>query len=397
MNLPPSDATPDNDPRLPPARQRRAQRRLFGPLNRDERSASLEEVAVRAAPSFDFFLFSLISGAVMALAFLLDAPYVVLLGAFLAPVMGPAVGVALGTAMGSSRHFLRSLLGLLVGCALVFAAGFAIGGLASGPSTQAQLYAQLQWPVFLVLAVAGAWTAASLISDEHDPQAPSLMLSFALFAPLAAAGFGLGSGLPHLWPDGLVIFALHLAWSILCGAVALAVMGFRPSSVLGYSYGAVLALVAVLLGIGLTGAGAVFGANLGLPTATPTPSPTNTLTPTPSHTPTVTPRPSRTPTPSETPTPSPTVTPTPILAIIQSEEGSGIFLRDAPGGQAFTSLLNGTLVHLLADAPVNSGGVLWVHVYSPQQDVEGWILQNLMITATPAASRTPANTTTPTP
>jgi hypothetical protein len=397
MNLPPSDTTPDNDPRLPPARQRRAQRRLFGPLNRDERSASLEEVAVRAAPSFDFFLFSLMSGAVMALAYLLDAPYLVLLGAFLAPVMGPAVGVALGTAMGSSRHFLRSLLGLLVGCALVFAAGFAIGGFASGPSTQAQLYAQLQVPVFLVLAVAGAWTAASLISDEHDPQAPSLMLSFALFAPLAAAGFGLGSGLPHLWPDGLVIFALHLAWSLLCGAVALALMGFRPSSVLGYSYGAVLALVAVLLGIGLTGAGAVFGANLGLPTATPTPSPTTTLTPTASHTPTATPRPSRTPTPSETPTPSPTVTPTPILAIIQSEEGSGIFLRDAPGGQAFTSLLNGTLVHLLADAPVNSGGVLWVHVYSPQQDVDGWILQNLMITATPAASPTPTNTATPTP
>lgn len=399
MNLPPSDALPNNDPKLPPARRRRAQRRLFGPLNRDERSRTLEDVALRAAPSFDFFLFSLVAGAVIGLAFLLDAPYLVLLGAFLAPVMAPAVGVALGTAMGSRSHFARSLIGMLLGSLLVFGAGFALG-IASqswslGQGQQAHLYTQLHWPALAVMSIAGALTAATLISDEHDPAAPSLILAVGLLAPLSAAGYGLGGGYEHLWPDGFVIYALHLAVATLSGATALAVMGFRPNSPFGYSYGAAIALIGILLAIGLGGAGAVFGARLGLPTATPTITPTLTMTPTASTTPTATRTPSATPSPSFTPSPSHTATPTPQLAIIAAEGGSGVFLRDEPGGLAFTSLLNGTLVQLLPEAPQSAGGQLWLHIYLPERDLDGWVLEGFMVTTTPVPSNTPAPSPTP--
>jgi len=389
MNLPPSNTLPENDPQLPAARRRHAERSLFGPLSVDERSQALENVVSRAAPNVDFFLYSLFAGAVISLGLLFDSPYLLILGALIAPLMAPLVGVALGASLGSPRHFARSAAGLLVGCALVFLTG-GLAGLAAQNNalTLVFIHAQVNWFALLALAVAGALIAGTLIRDQHA-ELPSMLLAYGVYVPLASAGFGLGSGLPHLWPDALVVFAIHLAWGILCGAAALVFAGFRPPTVFGYSIGAAVLLVAVLIFIGFTGAGAVFGARIGLPTLTPSHTPTATQTPTPSLTPT----PSRTPTATRTLTPTPsettTPTPTPVIAIIQVEEGSGVFLRTSPAGQAFTTLLNGTIVHLLPEETTEAGGQLWLHIYVPALGRDGWILQDLVVTATPLPSQTP--------
>jgi hypothetical protein len=387
MDLPPNLTQSEDDPHLPAARRRLAQRSLFGPLDVDERSQALEDLARRAAPNFDFFLYSLFSGAVIGLAFLFNSPYLLLLGALIAPLMAPAVGIALGTALGSSKHFVRSLSGLLLASLLVFLTGWLAGqAIHTGSPDQGQqahLYAQLQWPAILALAVAGVLTAATLIRVGHNPEVPSMMLAYGLYVPLAAAGFGLGSGLPYLWPDGLVLFAIHLAWVTLCGAVTLAIIGFRPPKWFGYSLSAAIFLAGILIFIGFTGAGAVFGARLGLPTLTPsatfTPCPSLTPSLTPTRTPTATPSPSRTPTPSLTPSSSPT----PILAIISAEEGSGARVREEPAGLVITTILNGTVVQLLPEPPQSAGGQVWIHVYLPDRNLTGWILQSLLATVTP--------------
>lgn len=384
MELPPNQTLPEDDPHLPAARRRYAQRSLFGPLDVDERSVALEEVARRAAPNFDFFLYSFFAGAVIAVSLLLDSPYLLLLGALVAPLMAPAVGVALGTALGSSRHFLRNLGALLLAGALVVLVGW-LAGLAAQTqaAAQAYLYARLEWSALIALGAVGALTAATMIRPGHNPEVPSLLLAYGLYVPLAAAGFGLGSGLPHLWPDGLVLFAIHLAVATLCGTVTLAVIGFRPPVWYGYSLSAAILLGAFLLFIAFTGAGAAFGARLGLPTLTP--SPTVTLTPSLTPTITTTPQPSATRTPSLTPTQTqtPTATPTPILAVIAADEGSGAFIREEPAGLAITSLLNGQLVQLLPEPAKEAGGQLWLHVYLPGRDQFGWILQSLLATTTP--------------
>lgn len=387
MDLPPNQTTSEDDPRLPAARRRHAGRSLFGPLEVDERSQALEDLARRAAPNFDFFLYSLFSGAVIGLGLLIDAPYLLLLGTLIAPLMAPAVGVALGTALGSSKHFLRSLGGLLLGSLFVMIAGWlaglAVQNAATGLAQQAHFYAQLQWPSLLVLTVAGALTAATLIRPGSSPEVPSMLLAYGLYVPAAAAGFGLGSGLPFLWPDGLVLFAIHLAWVTLCGAVTLAVIGFRPPKWFGYSFGVAVLLLGILLFIGFTGAGAAFGARLGLPTLTASATLSSTPSLTPSRTATLTP--SATASPSRTPTPSltPSLTPTPILAIISAEDGSGARVREEPAGLVITTLLNGTVVHLLPEAPQAAGGQLWLHIYMPERDQLGWILQSLLATITP--------------
>jgi hypothetical protein len=347
----------------------------------------LDELAHRASPSFDFFLFSLASGAVLGIGLLLDAPALLVLGAILAPIMAPAVGISLGTVIGSSRHFLRSLAGLLIGSLLVFAAGAGTGLVTRiwMPSelSQAHLHAQLSWPNFLVLALGASFTVATMLHDQHNPALPSVALAYELYLPLVIAGFGLTSGVPHLWPDGLVVFAVHLAWSALLGAFTLAVLGFRPLTLFGYTLGAAVTLVGVILLIGLSGAGAAVGGQFGLPTpiptATPTVTPTLTRTPTPVP-PTATPTPTLTPTMTLTPTQTPTPTPTPVFAFVRTPEQLGAVIRDAPGGRILKSYIDGTRVQVLPES-AEIDGVSWIHVLGPD-GTDGWMVGALLVDPT---------------
>jgi uncharacterized membrane protein len=393
MNTPPNHTQSDNDPQLPAARRRHAERSLFGPLTVDERSQVLESVVRRAAPNADFFLFLFFAGTVFGLAILLDSPFLILLGAFIAPLMTPAVGAALGVALGSPRHFSRSLVALLIGALLVFATGWLAGLGAqynpSGAFTQAHIYAQFQWTALILLTLAGALIAIFSIRDGQSLELPSFLLNVCLFAPLSAAGFGLSSGVPFLWPAGLVVFAIYLAWATLSATITLAIVGFRPPTPFGYSLGAAVLLAGVIVFIGFTGAGAVLGARVGLPTLTPSATlpPTLTLTasltasPSPSATATRT----RTATPSQTPSP----TPAPIVAVIDSDEGTGVFVRSEPAGEGITTLLNGTVIHVLSEPPVEAGGTLWIRIYIPQLDEFGWVRQRLVATATPQSTVSP--------
>jgi hypothetical protein len=392
MNQYNADIVPDDPDHLPPARRRRA-RRLLAPLDSDERAAFVDKVAQRASPSFDFFLFSLLAGAVIAVGFLFDAPALLVLGALLAPMMAPAVGLALGTVLGSARLFFRSLVGLLIGSLLVFLVGV-LAGYAARPwlpleLTQAHYQAQLSWFNFFVLALGAGLTAVSMARSDRSATLPSVALAYELYLPLCAAGIGLSSGEPFLWPDGLVVFGLHLAWAALFGALALAITGFRPLTLFGYTWWGVLALVGILLLIVISGAGAAFGGQLALPTPIPTATPTATLTATPTLTPvppTATPTSTLTPTLTPTLTQTPTPTPTPILAlIVAGEEAGGAHLRAQPGFQApsLAVLANGTVVIVLPEAPVQDGGRIWVLIQTQDSKV-GWILQTLLATATPS-------------
>ncbi|NCP16027.1 hypothetical protein GW866_03155, partial [bacterium] len=79
----PEEPTPEPI-RLPPARRRR-RRYLVSPGD-DERAALLENLARRAFPSFEFFLFSLLCGAVLGAGYILDSQSLLLLGVLIAPL-----------------------------------------------------------------------------------------------------------------------------------------------------------------------------------------------------------------------------------------------------------------------------------------------------------------------
>src|SRR3972149_306503 len=228
MNLPPTEYFPNDPNNMPPARRRRAGR-LLAPLDPDERAEFIDEIAHRSAPSFDFFLFSLLAGGVIGIGLLLDQPALLVLGAVLAPVMAPIVGLALGTVTGSVKFFARSMAGLITGGLLVFAAGALTGWLGitllDPDLTHAYQHAQITWLNFLVLAVGAVLLTASMTRAESRPLVSSVALAYELCIPLAAAGFGLTTQAPHLWPDGLVVFIVHLAWAAMLGALTLVILG----------------------------------------------------------------------------------------------------------------------------------------------------------------------------
>lgn len=397
MNFSTREQRPDNPNDLPPARRRRAQRLLI-PLDSDERLHFLDELAHRSSPSFDFFLLSLVCGILLGVGLLLDTPAFLVLGAALAPVMAPAIGVSLATVMGSMRLFLNSLLGLLIGCLMVILSSWVIGAYAQPWMSEtlylAHLHAQISWPNFLVLAVSAILTTLTLVRAEGTQgrwtsALPSAALAYQLFVPLAVAGFGLGSDIPHLWPDGLVIFVLHLSWSALLGALTLAFLGFRPQTLFGYTLGGAVTLFGVILLIGLFGAGAVIGAGMGLPTPTPTITPTLTNTPTLTLTPvppTATPTATLTPSLTVTLTPTLTLTPTPVLGIIQTGGSEGARMRSEPNGETIGFLSNGELVIILPETQ-QIDGVSWSRIVT-LEGVQGWIVQSLLsrVTPTPAAN-----------
>lgn len=233
-------------------------------------------------------------------------------------------------------------------------------------------------------------TCIATVQYARSAQIASIALAYGLYIPITTAGFGLTSGVPDLWPDGVVIYAIYLAWGALLGAVALAVLGFRPLTLFGYTLGAVVLMTGVILLIGIGGFGAVIGAQVGLPTPTPTitstplpptATPTQTLTPIP---PTLTPTATHTPVPptaTATATRTPTPTATPVFAFVDAGEAGGAFVRAEPAGEIISLVANGTRVQVLPERE-QADGQTWVHIITPE-GVDGWMLEILLVAATP--------------
>ena len=398
MNLPKTQQTPDDPQQLPPARRRRAGRQLT-PLAASTRQSFLDDLALRVSPSFDLFLFSLVAAITICIGFMIDAPALLVLGVLFSPTMTPLVGLSLGIVTGSVRIFIRSFFSILIICFLVLGISILAGYLASylelTKLIQVYYHARLSWHNLLVLAVGTVLTTISLVRSKRRAAIASVALTYEIFLPLAVAGFGLQSGFPHLWPDGLVVFAVHIALASVLGALTLILLGFRPLTLFGFTLGGVAGLAAIVLLIGLGGVGAVFWGQVAIPTAVPTATLTASITPSPTASPTLTATPvpptathpptntpTHTPSPSSTPVPSPT----PVYALVSvSEDLGGANLRAAPGfNEAWlTSALNGTLIEILSDAPVEADNVLWLHIKLPDGR-EGWMLQSALLAATPA-------------
>ncbi|RLD02133.1 MAG: hypothetical protein DRI46_01265 [Chloroflexi bacterium] len=407
MSIPKTDQFPDDPENLTPARRRRARRGLI-PEDLVEIADDIESLAHKTIPSFDFYLFSLLSAAIITVSILADSPVLLVLGALTAPVMAPFIGIALGTATGSLRFFSQRLAGSLVACGFVFLVGI-LGGYATfilkTPQLQFLIYnARISWTHLVLLLFGTVFSVISFKKEGQVPVLPSLAVAYELYVPLALAGFGFGSGQPHLWPDGLVIFGIHLAVLAVGGTITFLSLGVKPLKFIGYTLGSLVVILSIVAAIGLSSAGAIVTGKI----AMPTPYPTLTQTPTPappSSTPTETPIP---PTftltatvPTATTTPLPTATssitpkPTPLYAEIAVSGGYGAYVRTEPKfdpTNVLTSLINGTVVEILDPSPTydEESNYNWLNIrfYNVEDEKyqEGWIVQKLLVIATPPAN-----------
>lgn len=399
---------PEERPARPesPRRRRRSSRLIQRP-EASELGDRLESVAHRSAPTIDFFIFAFLSGCILAVGYILNAPAILLLGIIVAPLMAPWVGAMLAASTGETRFLGQTLGALLTVVVMVFLIG-ALGGFASRlfqpmDSTQALLHARLWWHDLLLLILGTTVLVVSFIQSEDKPVLASLMVAYELFLPVSAAGFGLGSGVEGLWPQAGLVFLIHLALSLIISLMVFFYMGFRPVEASGYIVTTAVVVVSLAFVGGFFGLGTLLSARGEVaeqPTPTPTITPSQTFLPSPSLPPTklatITPLPPTepptvTPAPTETFAPglNPTPIPTPIYGRVQaSASGDGAVIRTEPGGSAITTVQNGYLVEFLPVDPVVLNGETWVNVLirTPSRDIEGWVLLRLIVTATPSGS-----------
>ncbi len=436
------------------SRRRRVTRREMIPADAEGQAELIGSLAKRAFPSIELFVFSLACGAILGLGFMLDSQALLLLGILLAPLMVPWVGFLLAILTGSPRFLFETGMALLISAILVF-----IGGVLTGfcmrlflPYTLTNLYthARLWIPELLVIAIGAVTLVASFIRSESRPFLPSVIIAYAFFLPVSAAGFGLGSGLPGVWPQGIFVSIVHLALASVLGLITLFALRIRPTSS-GYAFSGVgmvifLVILYVLMVPGFKTSAAAANvststpttqATTSLPTLTPSLPPALTDTTQPSATPadstsqtstplvvtetvaatsTATVTNSSTPL-SVTPVPltltitlpasaTPTITLTievqPISGKVSANEGGGANLRQTPNGKYLMTLDNGTIVDIYPDFKIVNG-VTWIHVFVTRngQRVEGWLLESVVTYSTPApnfdASPTPTIGITPAP
>ena len=413
-NTQPTNPTPPDRTRPSRAQRRRAQRRARAlPTSMEGRSQLLQNLVQRAYPSYEFFIFAAFSGAIMGLGYLLDAQAVLVLGILIAPLMSPFVGMTLGVVSGSGNYFFRSTGAMLFGSLLVFITG-ALAGFAARiwlpiTLTQTFMHARLWWTDLVVLAFGAILLTASFVRSEKKPFLPSVMVAYELFLPLSAASFGLASQVQHIFLEGVLVFAVHLSWALLFGALALFFLGFRPLKFSGWLFSLFVSglLLFMLVSLMLTGTSQTM-TNGDMPPSTPVaevvdagsdtsetdtaipeqtsaPLPTATSEPTSTATVTLTPSPGVTLDPTATATKTLTPEPTPLYARIASSIGGGAYMRREPNGPVILTLANEELVQALSD-PIDYDGTAWVQIRVVRGDqiYEGWIIQEVLQTATPA-------------
>ena len=395
-------------------------RRASIPADAEGQAALISSLSRRAYPSFELFVFSLVCGAIVGLGFLLDSQAVLLLGILVTPLMTPWVGFLLAILTGSPRFLFETIMALLISAVIVF-----IGGLLTGFAarlflpitlTNVFIHARLWIPELVVLAIGAITLVASFARSENKPFLPSVVIAYAFYLPINAGGFGLGSGVDGIWPQGILVFFAHFMLASILGLITLLALRLRPS-VRGIFFSAIALLLFagtlfILMGAGLPSTSAASVVSTSIPTIQPSalPSPTPSLTatttssPSPSRTPTLSATPNGTITITETNSLSVTETPTvtltleaqPIPGTIGASEGGGANLRQTPNGKYLMTLDNGTIVEIYPDfRQVN--GVTWVHVFVTRngQRVEGWLLESVVSYATPEPNFEPSETPAP--
>jgi len=440
-------------PTLPPVRdanaargrRRRANRREMFPADAEGQAALISALARRAYPSVELFVFSLTCGAILGLGFLLNSQAILLLGILAAPLMTPWVGFLLSILTGSPRFFFETFMALLISAILVFLGGLLVGIVIRfiPPRTLTDVYdhSRLWIPELIVLVIGAITLVASFVRSESKPFLPSVVIAYALYLPINAAGFGIGSGLASIWPEAIYVFFTHFALAGVIGLLTLFVLKIRPTI-----QGIIFSGIALLFFVGTL---IIFmGGGLSSPNtpviATSAPAPTLTIKPTPlpSLTPSLTATTMSSPTPSKTPTISLTISVTPTIGTVTTtatatvtstvtiaaataspsatpltpaaspmvtltidpqlipgtvgaSEGGGANLRQTPNGKYLMTLDNGTIVEIYPDfKQVN--GVAWIHVIVTRnsQRVEGWLLESVVSYATPAPNFNPSATPT---
>src|SRR5690606_8088335 len=109
------------------ARRRRALRRARFPTDQAERAEFFNQLVQRAFPTYELFVFALVSGAILGLGYLLNAQALLVFGILVAPLLTPWIGTTLSIVAGALRLFLQTVAALAISAVILFLGGWLAG------------------------------------------------------------------------------------------------------------------------------------------------------------------------------------------------------------------------------------------------------------------------------
>lgn len=374
-----------------------------------------DQVARRLEINIETFLVGSISLLVFALALLLDKLALFILGLLIAPILSPILGLIFGINIGSFRFIKIGLWSFLLNIISFFIvsgfSGFIARQFPEREFSTWKLFIEFEWTAIILLIVGILIMISTILKNPRQSSlVANVALAYCFYLPLISAGFAFGLGFKNEFLSALKTFFLLIGIAIILGVVVLFLYKIRPT---GLKNSIPLILFLGVIGFGLVGYYLHFQSQRDIQTSnegnlqiTQTIS-TNTSRIT---------EPINTPVNIETkennttsvtleissatevivtdtvvlaPTNTATITLTPlpevVWAEIQSPEGNGANIRQGPGFSynIVKTVLNGTAIQVLENVEVVEG-VTWIQVRFID-GVEGWIVRNLIVSATPEA------------
>ncbi len=373
----------------------------------------LDQVARRIEINIETFLVGSISLLIFALALLFDKLALFVLGLLIAPILSPILGLAFGINLGIFRFLKIGILSFLLnGISFFIVSGFSGFIARQFPEREFhtwKLFINFGWAEIILLIVGILIMISTILKNPRQSSlVANVALAYCFYLPIIASGFAFGLGLKNEFITAGTTFLLFFGIAIILGVIVLFLYKIRPVD-LKNSLVLILFITIILAGLVIyyqsTQGNPIFKtssniSNLVATTSKPTnPIFTSTFNLSPQTSTTLSKSATatqgitvaievETSETSELPpvnTATITLTPLPeiIWAEIQSPEGNGANIRQGPGfsSSIVKTVLNGTAVQVLEDVEVVDG-VTWIHIRFID-GVDGWIVRNLIISATP--------------
>jgi hypothetical protein len=366
----------------------------------------LDQLARRLEINVETFLVGSISLLLLSIGLLLDQLPLFVLAILVSPILSPILGFAFGFNLGVIKFLRIGFFSLLLHFISLFVVGAFSGFIARQfPEKEFiiwKYFVDATWSGFLLIFVGVIIMVSTIIRNPRQASlVANVALAYSFYFPVVSAGFAFGIGLKNQLITGLYTFLFYFIFAVVTGVIVLLANKIKPIKLQNW-LGIVSLLVLVIFGAMFI-LNSKFGINIGedqnkinltetnlsfIPTKI-TPHSFSTSVPLPTSTMTIISNSIEQPT-SVIPTiniSTATITLTPLPVVIWAEilspEGDGANIREEPGFSAriLRTVLNGTAVQVLDEVEIVDGAT-WAHIRFIDQ-VEGWIVRSLIVSATP--------------
>jgi uncharacterized hydrophobic protein (TIGR00271 family) len=213
-------------------------RRLVPPISREDRAEVQVRLRDSSDPSFDFFLFVLLSATIATLGLLIDSPATIIGAMLVAPLMSPIIGIGLASITGDTTLLRSSISSLIRGALLAILLAFLLtwlngflpfASLQSDELTRELLSRTLPSPIDLSIALAGGLAAAfALALPNLSAALPGVAIATALMPPLCTVGACLALGRPDLAGGAFLLFITNAVTIAFAATTSFFLLGFGP-------------------------------------------------------------------------------------------------------------------------------------------------------------------------